>query len=664
MAVSVLAWTPWGLPAVALIGAAVAVGVVSLVAWLLHKRAWEAVGQMLRPLASLGKALLPLALPTLMIVAFATRAVSLFLQFFAGVALAGLFWLFFRGEGEVGLELARVREIATRTKAALAPGSRRSSLVRTGVPSLVIGGIGALVVLLVAGFGGQFSSWASEAGFSGWLEWFALVLLAIAFPYRLIGYATNWLRAAAAILLALLVAQVLFAAGVLRGDHYLRSAHLDLGAASVGFLIGFFGVLFAEAVVVKLPYPKPGPFHRAQRAWGFIATVVATGLLGLALGVASVQTTSGADRLGHFTAALKPTLLKTGGGTDAQLAWTFAPLLHIEHNEHYGPTGVSSFLKLAKETGTGAPGQIRTVTLATLPSKCPDGSHTACGTLKCETCSDTYTKWPPEQGESSFLRQGVLYARVAHRSSEPNVFSGGYDPFPDLKTLIQYWIFYLYDRWQAETVVGQLTQEHQGDWEFVSVGLGAQNQPRFIALSAHCGGQWVKWTATLPTAFAHVAKGKVVYTDHNTGHGDQASHPIVAVARGSHANYSDDSSHRPPDWGSCKKLPTSALTAISYASNVRDLTADNPGSGWFVYPRKVVVVKTTNGLPGPPFDYPGAWGDHESITFSYHSPLDTGSGPKSPPLQGASWDKPIKLFFCDPYWHGSEDTSRGCSGKA
>jgi hypothetical protein len=48
------------------------------------------------------------------------------------------------------------------------------------------------------------------------------------------------------------------------------------------------------------------------------------------------------------------------------------------------------------------------------------------------------------------------------------------------------------------------------------------------------------------------------------------------------------------------------------------------------------------------------WGAHETVTFSHHAPLDTGEGPKSTPVQGKSWRRPIRLFFCDPYWHGDD----------
>ena len=137
-----------------------------------------------------------------------------------------------------------------------------------------------------------------------------------------------------------------------------------------------------------------------------------------------------------------------------------------------------------------------------------------------------------------FAPQGVLYARVVHRGDEPAPFRGPYQPFEDLQTLIQYWIFYGYDKWQTETVVGRMTQEHEADWEHVSVGLDSKNTPLFVALSAHCGGQTVDWKDV------HAAPGrpdstgkKVEVFDSRKRVNEDVSHPIVAVARGSHANY-------------------------------------------------------------------------------------------------------------------------------
>ncbi len=634
-------------------GAAAAVVIAVLAARLLHKSVWAAVGQLLATAGALGRALLPLALPFLVIAIFATREASHILPVLVGAALAALIWLFARGEGEFEHERSQLLALPPRIRGGLAKGSRVSSLAHSGLPWTAIGLLGGAVFLFLAGFAGQFAAWDSLAGASGLAEYLALLLLAITLPLRLFGYATNAYRYASAGALTLLIGQVLVVAGVFPSGEFLRSIHLDLGWASIGLVVILVGVLLAEALRVQTPI-VPGPFHQGARAWGLAAASLAALGLFAALVIATIETTGGADRLGSLRAALSPTIVNTRGGPDARLVWTFAPLLHLEHDEQWGPSSVGPFLAGATESGaqsiSGLSGKL---SLATLPTVCPDGSHQACGTLRCPSCAEETTTQ-----RNGFFPQGSLYARVVHRATDPQAFAGWNPWGARLTTLIQYWIFYLYDRWQAETVIGKLTQEHQGDWEFVAVGL-AQDRPLFLALSEHCAGQVVDWNRNLPAAPGHLVDGRIIISDHLLSPTDEVTHPIIAVARGSHANYARSGGNRPPDWGSCSNLPSGAVTAFSYASNVRDLTEQGSG-GWYAYPRNVSVVKSENGRLGRPFSYPGTWGSGEYVTFGHLNPKRTGAGPKSPPLQGRSWERPINFFFCGPHWQGDHGTTAQC----
>jgi hypothetical protein len=254
----------------------------------------------------------------------------------------------------------------------------------------------------------------------------------------------------------------------------------------------------------------PGERHRFGRAIGRVAASAAGTLLFLALFIAGCQTTGGADRLGEDDfGAIKPTstptIVDTPLDDTGDLAWTFAPVLHLQHDEQYPPTGVEYFLRGSSQSGAKPIGPASELTLATLPVECPDGGHDACGTISCPECAARTKETQPE----GFVPQGTFYARVAHRASTPRVFSG-WNYFGDrLVTLIQYWIFYGYDRWQTETVIGRLTQEHEGDWEHVSVGLDQQDKPLFVALSAHCGGQVVGWDR-IAAAPGRLVDGKIV----------------------------------------------------------------------------------------------------------------------------------------------------------
>ncbi len=86
---------------------------------------------------------------------------------------------------------------------------------------------------------------------------------------------------------------------------------------------------------------------------------------------------------------------------------------------------------------------------------------------------------------------------------------GAYVKFVNAGTLrvVQYWLFYAYNN-------GPLN-EHQGDFEVVQVFLDNAGSPQRILLSQHSAGENAAWS-------------DVEKLD---------THPVVYVARGSHANY-------------------------------------------------------------------------------------------------------------------------------
>jgi hypothetical protein len=88
-------------------------------------------------------------------------------------------------------------------------------------------------------------------------------------------------------------------------------------------------------------------------------------------------------------------------------------------------------------------------------------------------------------------------------------------PQGDGGLVIQYWLFYYFNHW---------VNTHDGDWEVSMVFLpperenGSRPDPTYVFLSSHEGGLWRRWPDA-PRA----------------GPGD--THPIIYVARGSHAQY-------------------------------------------------------------------------------------------------------------------------------
>jgi hypothetical protein len=87
------------------------------------------------------------------------------------------------------------------------------------------------------------------------------------------------------------------------------------------------------------------------------------------------------------------------------------------------------------------------------------------------------------------------------------VYYRTYEDFATSSTVIQYWVFYAFNK-------GELNQ-HEGDWEMVQVVVDDFDGPQWVAYSQHHSGQKASWSQ--------------VEKDGN--------HIKVYVARGSHANY-------------------------------------------------------------------------------------------------------------------------------
>jgi hypothetical protein len=205
--------------------------------------------------------------------------------------------------------------------------------------------------------------------------------------------------------------------------------------------------------------------------------------------------------------------------------------------------------------------------------------------------------------------------------------------------LIQYWFFYRYNEWERQILTGTLAQRHQSDWEFVTVGLDKNAAPLFLAYSEHCGGTWRPWDQ-VPT----VTEG--------------STHPLVAVALGSHANYVSTDERRSPDWASCggTAVPKGFLSLLSYASNVRDETS----FGTEIPPDQLHLIRATDGKF--PMNFPGTWGANDLTVLENKRELTLkqGAAPATPSFQ-RSWIDPLATIFCGDHWEPpSGDSGKPC----
>jgi len=167
---------------------------------------------------------------------------------------------------------------------------------------------------------------------------------------------------------------------------------------------------------------------------------------------------------------------------------------------------------------------------------------------------------------------------------------------------IQYWIYYFYNNW---------FNKHEGDWELVEAALDSNAQPEWTLYSQHHGGVRRSW-ATTPRE------------------GD--THPVVYVARGSHANY----------YAANEVYPN-----VKDIGNRRLVLVDRTGTSERMQPA-VILIPSRAELAADPASWPGLewlmfrgrWGE-----TGFYSDLN---GPYGPADKGFQWDQPLAWGLSQP----------------
>ncbi len=150
------------------------------------------------------------------------------------------------------------------------------------------------------------------------------------------------------------------------------------------------------------------------------------------------------------------------------------------------------------------------------------------------------------------------------------------------RTWLQYWLWY-YDNPKNLLGFGR----HEGDWELVQIGLGENDEPEVVTLSAHAGGEARDWDKVQKLG----------------------AHPVVFVAPFSHANYFEDGAH-------------------PYLIGV-----DNPdGAVDHVLPRVEPL--------GDWAMWPGRWGSSTGVLAKYSGGRLGGRSPAGPGHQGNKFKHP------------------------
>ena len=195
----------------------------------------------------------------------------------------------------------------------------------------------------------------------------------------------------------------------------------------------------------------------------------------------------------------------------ATLLQTYEPVLLFHPDEDWAPQPVESYLKLAKVER-----QVTKGAWATVPPPIPT-STAGCALTPCLRLNlpcklhDGYSCYAKQAQETTDWSHPVVYGTVAvvPPTAKP---PPGFTAPP--RFLLHYWLFYAFDDWHSTHK--RLWQTHEGDWESIAVGVGADGAPQFAAYSEHCSGTVEPWRAVTKRG---------------------GTHPVAYVGLGSHANW-------------------------------------------------------------------------------------------------------------------------------
>ncbi len=428
-------------------------------------------------------------------------------------------------------------------------------------------------------------------------------------------------------------------------------------------LLGACLTLWAAALVA-IPVLRLAR-HRWRLAWPARTALVAGACALIALGLAAHDLARVDGKLSDQVAQLAERSAVIPVDTmaaaqdpktrDAVLAEAFAPRLFLASDRAAWPENPMLDLRTSSQ-----------VRLTPRPKDCGTRGHPGCFALtdRCfkydASCGIgpgkpdyPYGTYAPKDGGAALHPFAVMYVHALH-AGDPGFEHANLAPkrMGKVTELLQYWLYYGYDRFDALTPIGRLVQEHESDWEAVSVGLGA-DKPLFVAYNAHCGGQWLPWSqvpAAYPKAQETARYAELGLDALAAAH--EPTHPAVMVAGGSQASYPAAGSVRVPDWTSCT-LKTSLGDALAFAASIRETVNVT---------REVIPVDVPlASVHSLPMKFGGYWGlnNHSlclklAFGINFGCGGDAAPGPETPPLK-RDWRDPFSVIFHTATWHQGHD---------
>ena len=242
-----------------------------------------------------------------------------------------------------------------------------------------------------------------------------------------------------------------------------------------------------------------------------------------------------------------------------ELARRFAPVLRYHSREIFVPIRRSAYLsraQLKEQEGRF----VRLINAAPVEDRLPDREGSCLRSRGCFLYLDIRGV-EPDPPKATQRAYDAIENQLLRSGERPTVYVNAtrYDDTGEYA--IQYWFLYLFNF---------RLNEHESDWEQVTVRLDSDKEPTGVFYSAHEGGGAGGWGA--------IEK--------------EGEHPIVYVALGAHANYFRPGSHRVPV--GCKRV-IGSITRCLRGRRVLVDVAD--GLGRTLGPGDYELAELT----GPPF---------------------------------------------------------------
>jgi hypothetical protein len=296
-----------------------------------------------------------------------------------------------------------------------------------------------------------------------------------------------------------------------------------------------------------------------------------------------------------------------------QLAGKFCPVLYFNGEadsvENYEPDPVQLMFDVSVVRDTENPGFSEKATVSNIVNRSQSAYYIDVANLNPKSNTSAEYKAVYDARKTGY--KPTVYARVKEADAS------GY-------TTVQYWLFYYMNDWR---------NTHEGDWEMVQLNFTGQSSkdilaknafPAFIALSQHQSGQKMTWNTMNE-------KGLL-----------KGTHPIVYVARGSHANYF---------------TPGQSWSVLDFDKTGLD--------AWrIIEPGQIDVVLLNEADPAEKgtewLQFKGDWGENTGFSISVLDLQFWQSGPSGPPWSDGGknserWTNPGKWAsglsaYPEPFW--------------